>query len=402
MLKCKSTIITYSFAANQYIVVDDFNNTIYCADSGGGVGVRYEDYLECIIGTIIGCSSKVKNHIKKDFKSLGIEIDDQMNLGLSCNEDDEASEQLPNKILEAQLISCLQKDKKAIKSFESWEFKKDYKYSVVFEAEDFDSLIKSVDKNEVLEETEQEYTSGKLSKPVYFQMVNMSFLKFNLLFSAFHPQTGKEMLVKYPLLVVFHKQEKIIEFRFDVLKKVFIQDNGDNSFYASLIQQGIDYLQNNMQVTITPIDLNFIIDEAKKQDQLKLVAQYMKLTNGGNAQLDVGNNQEYVLPFIGELKSLLADYEDELKKVPVIKEALEQFVYEKEEKSDYPWIEVLWKNEIKTRSIRVKLTFNYMGHDYCLMQHYYNNALIGMERMNHVVNFINTHRNSDSPEKKPI
>ena len=50
------------------------------------------------------------------------------------------------------------------------------------------------------------------------------------------------------------------------------------------------------------------------------------------------------MPVIGELKALLADYQGELQKVPTIKEALEQFLYQMEEMSDYPWIELLCVN----------------------------------------------------------
>ena len=67
----------------------------------------------------------------------------------------------------------------------------------------------------------------------------------------------------------------------------------------------------------------------------------MKLANGGNAQLEVGNNQEYVLPLIGELRSLLNENQNELDKVPEFRDALDQFMFEMEEMSDYPWIELL-------------------------------------------------------------
>ena len=60
--------------------------------------------------------------------------------------------------------------------------------------------------------------------------------------------------------------------------------------------------------------------------------------------------------------------------------------------SDYPWIEVLWDNDIKTRSIHVKFIFNYMNKDYGLIQHYYSNVLVGMERMNYVTGYIASNR----------
>ena len=58
---------------------------------------------------------------------------------------------------------------------------------------------------------------------------------------------------------------------------------------------------------------------------------------------------------------MILDKQAELEKVPSVREALEQFMYEMEEMSDYPWIEILWENEeIKTRSNHVKFIFNYI------------------------------------------
>ena len=45
-----------------------------------------------------------------------------------------------------------------------------------------------------------------------------------------------------------------------------------------------------------------------------------------------------------------------------------------------------------------KFIFNYMKNDYCLIQHYQSNVLIGMERMNYVIKYIIDHRNSDKKQ----
>lgn len=137
------------------------------------------------------------------------------------------------------------------------------------------------------------------------------------------------------------------------------------------------------------IHLEPIIEYIKnnKQDEVILFGQYMELGNGGSATLEVGKNEEYVLPFLGELKQILIEYEDEFDKSPTLKEVITQFIIEKEETSNYPWIMLRWKDEIKTRSIDVKFSFNYMQQDYCLLQHY-SNANIGMERMNYVTRYI--------------
>ena len=125
-------------------------------------------------------------------------------------------------------------------------------------------------------------------------------------------------------------------------------------------------------------------------EDIKLISQYMNMKNGSKAELNVGDNEEYVLPIIGELKNIMNDLKEELDKNLKIKDALEQFIYEKEETTDYPWIEILFLNKerIKTRNNHVKFVFNYMNKNYTLITYYYNDTLIGMERMNDVTNFI--------------
>ena len=132
------------------------------------------------------------------------------------------------------------------------------------------------------------------------------------------------------------------------------------------------------------------ITKNESNENIKLLSQYMFLKDGGKAQLAVGNNEEYVLPIIGELKNIINELKEELDKNVKIKDALEQFIYEKEETTDYPWIEVLFLDEegIKTRNNHVKFTFNYMNRKYCLITYYYNDTLIEMERMNNVTRFI--------------
>ena len=153
------------------------------------------------------------------------------------------------------------------------------------------------------------------------------------------------MLLKYPILIVFHSDSKFIEFRYDVLKKVFVLDQEQNS-YIYMIDSLKNIIQNTYFCTQYGLDLNYMINVAKNNDDVKLIAQYMKINTGQYAQLEVGNNQEYILPFIGELKNILLDYQDELEKVTALKDTLDLFMFEKEEMSDYPWIELLWDNDI--------------------------------------------------------
>lgn len=121
----------------------------------------------------------------------------------------------------------------------------------------------------------------------------------------------------------------------------------------------------------------------------------MKLANGSIATLQASStatgNSKYVLPFLGELQELLADYQNELENAPRFKEAFEKFLDDKDVTSDLPWVIIKWEDETST-----KITFDYKNKGFCLIQHYsnYGRGVIGMERMNRVAEYIIEYRAS--------
>ncbi len=354
--------------------------------------MTYENYILYLQGTIDTYPSKTKKHIHKLFTDANIDQNVSIPFHNAINDKDlEITEKIK---------ACLEQNEKAINLFEEWEFKKDYKYSVIFTCENFEQLLNSVqclsqsgnnpsnESNRMFEWLENPITSSD-------DDFDLIILKFNLKFEAIDPLNENEIFLKYPVLIVIHKESKFIELRFDVLKRVFISDRREQSVYSDLIDDIIGYVKKNLNEDLAPLDLYYLVSQVKQDtEEVRVMAEYRKLPNGGNAQLEVGNNQEYVLPIIGEFKELIKKYQTELEKVPTLKEAFEQFIFENDELSDYSWIELMWENEIKTRRIRAKFIFNYRNKSYCLIQHYFNNALIGMERMNHVIRYINKHRKS--------
>lgn len=360
--------------------------------------MQLENYLLYLEKTAEASPDKVKRHLVKGFLDAGIATKNEALSGQLILEGLETVD-ISDKNLTEQLISCIHYNSKARLFYEEWEFKKDYKYSVLFTCNDFDTLLEKILLIKPLEDTcESEFIFDSFVTPVAYHVDELSFLKFNLTFATIHPLTQEEFLLKYPFLVVFHKTDKLIEFRFDVVKRLYISGKKETTIYADLILSMMNYLENEYSCLLSPLNVDYMVNASKNDSDVRLIAQYMKLPSGGNAQLEVGSNQEYVLPLIGELKSLLDENQLELDKVPAIREALEQFMKDMEELSDYPWIELLWENEIKTRSIHVKFIFNYMNNPYCLIQHYYSNVLIGMERMNYVIKYISNHRNDDTKQ----
>ena len=347
-----------------------------------------ENYLQYLLGTVEGYSLKYKKHLKKSLEEAGIaQIDPQFtmqNLTVDCVDVSELE-------ITQQIATCLREAPQAIKLYETWEFIKDYKYSSIFETDDFDQLIQAAENIITLEtsaENEHEHIFKHLDAPLRLEKDNIVLIKFGLNFSAIHPLTEDEKLLKYPVIIALHRMQQLVEVRFDALKRIFIPDDQDQTIYADLIDDVRFYIESEFGCTLHSLDLNFMV---KQDGEAKLIAQYTKLPSGGNAQLEVGNNTDYILPILGELKALLSKNAAELEKAPALKEALTQFIFENVELSEYSWIEVRWEEEIKSRSISIKIIFNYRNNNYGLVQHYYN-ALVGMERMNHVIRYINEHR----------
>lgn len=345
----------------------------------------YIKYIKYTLGTYNKVSKRELIKLYKD-ANLAKKKESQVTLF------DDSQVDIDYSNLDATIIKCIEKNDKAIEIYEKFQFTKFYKYAVLFSCDDFENVINKI--NDIPEYSYADETKlfDELKQPRKLSFENEELILFNKKFEAVHPQTTEELLLQYPIIVVIHKDSKIIEFRFDAIKRLFTDGDRDQTIYTKLIEELINYFHSEYSINLIPLDLDFMVEITKNEDNnnIKLLSQYMFLKNGGKAQLTVGNNEEYVLPIIGELKNIMNELKDELDKNFKIKDALEQFIYEKEETTDYPWIEVLFLDEegVKTRNNHVKFTFNYMNRNYCLITYYYNDTLIEMERMNNVTRFI--------------
>lgn len=292
--------------------------------------------------------------------------------------------------IQETVITCVMRNSDSLDILEEWEFLRDYKYSALFSTPSFKDTLEKLS-------TEYATSFNKKACPVYNRIESpvfwdynehIAFLKFNQKFDAVSPQTGKEVRTRYPVVVAFHKEEELVEIRFDTLRTIFIDTQ--DVFYVHLISTVVNCLKREFACDLAALNLDFLVAAAQNAVLgVRLVAQNMRMANGTYAELDVGKNEDYLLPFVGELSDFLLKYQNEFERVPELKEAFENFIKEKNITSDYPWITLLWENGGKTKSYKVKFTFNYYQKGFCLLQHYFSSALVGMERMNNVVNFIN-------------
>lgn len=230
------------------------------------------------------------------------------------------------------------------------------------------------------EETISELTDT-LSIPSVIIEEDKSLLKFSIAIESID-SLGVHHKRRYSLIVIIYHQKQIIELRLDPL----IDHNRDKFMY---VQKVLYWLKQNLVSHISSLDIGLIIDYIKTTSDSTGVltsGEDLLFDNGGHATIDIGKDESKTLPFIGELKNMLEEYNDEFKKSPTIKKLLEDFIKEKEEKSDTQWIKLLFTD----KNFEAKFTGDYGEYNYCLIQHIFNSrkANLGRERMDHVAEFI--------------
>ena len=348
-----------------------------------------ETYTNYIKYTLTTYNKSNKKALLKVFEEndIAVKKDSQINIF------NESKISIDYSNVEESLFDCIEKNEKSITEYNLFQYTRGYKYSILCKTKEFESLVDKIKSVPEYQFNNQEaFLYDEIKNPSRFETEGKVILLFNKKYEAIHPETGDELLLHYPVLLVLHIDLGLVEIRFDTVKRLFTGGERDQEIYIKLIDEVLNFIKDTYEITVEPLPLDFMIEVSKKDEnkEIKLISQYMNLATGGKAQLAVGNNEEYILPIIGELKNIINDLKEELDKSLKIKDALEQFIYEKEETTDYPWIEVLFMNKdgIKTRNNHVKFTFNYMGKTYSLITFYYNDALIGMERMDDVARFI--------------
>ena len=280
-----------------------------------------------------------------------------------------------------------ERKKQTIEILSVWEYKRFYKYSSIFKVNDVqNNIINPILSAPTINQNQKLYKDFK--KPALLEEKEYFFLKYNIKYTGFDPIDEKKRYIKYPVVIIMYKNMNIIEVRFDGISSNF---NREKFSYLEVVKFAKQWLQNNTNVEFEFINLDKIVQDIidnEEENRVVIYGQMMNMASGSSAQLDIGKSDKYILPFIGELKNMLSNHQKEFDDAPKIKELLEDFIKEKEELSDYPWIILRWVHkEHKSKNKDVKFIFNYHDTDICLL-HHYSNASIGMERMNYVTKYL--------------
>lgn len=297
------------------------------------------------------------------------------------------------------LKHCVENSDKVIRKIEEAEFTKSYDYSVIFSINNFAKisldLLQSrgliIDfKDENFKNDQLIYDKENIIPTQYTIDDNITIVKFSRLLKGYLPiENNNKREIKYTILAIIYKDINIMELRFEKVRG-FLKNN-DEYFYIKQIELIKEWFEDNIGCTFEEIDLSPVIEYISrfKSEEVYVSAQAMNLKSKKKAVLDTGDNDEDVLPLLGELKELikvnkeLFDKNDDTKE---IKELLETFILETENSSDLPWISLTWKNEAKSKATKVKFSFNYMNKGISLLQYYGNKT--EMERMNNVTRYL--------------
>ena len=350
-------------------------------------------FLSFYSNTILSCSNNVQRYICKVLEQEHrITYVEQV-----TNRDDAKALFCESRTDYKGIILKTTMDRNFIRFYEEFEFKKLYKYSVPFFFEtDCATSLEDMIRNKGIavfndEEYKQEYVIDSTLKgaiPVAWIKGDKIFLKFVLQKVFLKSDTFEQVDYRYPIVLYFDVVNKFLEIRYDAIKfgeqiKREIYLNNVNTIVEWLkCSLGVDLFLCGCQDTISVIN-------NKNNEVVKMYKQMMDMASGASAELTASEGTDYVLPFIGEIRELIAENEDLFNASEEIKQLLLSYLDEKEATASYPYIYVKWVKPVESQSYIVKITFEYFNGRYTLLQHITGNCKqLEMGRMNDAIEYL--------------
>lgn len=285
--------------------------------------------------------------------------------------------------------ACLEKYSDAIQLYYDNLFFKGYKYSVFYHIDSIDKFFESASHIPL-------YNAEKIDifdENKIYRLDNENDILFlmNKTFRRFDEIDGRELLLHYPMLIIYHKNSSIVEFRFDALKNDVLGEKRNADFFINIIDFLKSLFHSSFDCHLEYMDLRKLIIFFKEDgSQNKINSQKTVDRHGGKTTLQASDSN-FILPIIDDLKELIyIKLQKELAKNAIIKEELENFLKQYDSKSEWENIEVTFDadNPIAAKRYKVQFKFNYFGRRETLVCFMYNNSIIGNERMNNVARYI--------------
>lgn len=197
---------------------------------------------------------------------------------------------------------------------QKWEFDKYFKYSVYYKISSMEEVEANI-KTCLIEKKMYQYNEIKnreelhtrAESPSLYEDREYILIKFNIKLLAKMTIDESESVFqkRYPILVCFDKQAKIMEICYDTIEGVY---GIDREFYLIQVE---NWIKNNLMENLEYYDLKGVLDTIRLQESRDGVAvdgQKMMLSSGGEATLEVGKREQPKLPFLDDFKEIISEY----------------------------------------------------------------------------------------------
>lgn len=263
---------------------------------------------------------------------------------------------------------------------EEYEYRKPYRYFCYFKysslnIEKIEELVKDKRVNVFAKKAQK--PTDDCENPTIYLLGELIFLKFSYMLQN---DTGN--MIKYVMLAIIDKENKILEIRFD---RVGIAYKNSHNYYKDRIAEILNYLKENIDLETSDIDFKALVDFMKSErDDITIVAQRMT-RNGTTAYLEAYEDEASIIPILGELDSFIESEKDLFdidENTRAIRDKLQAFRREIEDKSDMPLVKI----RMDESGIKFGITHNYKDTEYSLFMLY--GELVGEEMMGSVKEYI--------------
>lgn len=351
-------------------------------------------FLEFYTNTMLCGSKNLQNFVCKKLEAEHrITFEKQMKL-----DDTSSTLYFESKRDFKDIITKTTSSKEFMNFYEAFEFKKLYKYSVPFfyETEDGKNIETLLNDKGVAifqkESYQPEYViAGSIqeAEPLVLVEEGNVYIKFVLQKMFVQPESYDQIVYRYPILVYINPVLGMLEIRYDSMHYSY-SEQIDRETYYNIVVAIIDWIKATLGIKLfccEHADTIHITNDVQNTE-VKMYKQMMEMKSGASAELTASENEDYMLPFIGEIRELIDENEELFNEANDVKQLLLQYLNEKEATANYPYIYIKRIKPVENQSYIVKLTFDYFNGKYTLLQHITGNCKdLGMGRMNDAIEY---------------
>ena len=337
----------------------------------------------------------LRKAIVKKFKDDGLVTSNKKDIKTGCYFPVNSSNS--DEAIQSTLI-----DENFFSHYENIEFEKFYKYSVplFFELDNVnldDQLNNLVTDNNlvVFDENNSSSTSDSISSridcctPKFKKSGNYILIKFLTKQSDFKEDGGAfiPVNIRFPIVISINAKIGILEMRFDGGK---FDADSQLDFITPIIKYCMAWLKEKLFMKLYNVNTDDIMDSINNDSTKKAIInkQSMQMKSGASADLTASDNEENIMPFIGELRALIKNNEDTFDHCLESKKILTDYLDELEATADYPYIRIKWPNSVKAHEFSVKINFNYYEGKFIQMHSMQSSARVMKERMEYAIEYL--------------